>query len=71
VPGGTGQLRDGSTLERREAYERVNPFAQASGGRWPGETVSSAGNGEGKTGSGEPMTPRAGYLQHSGTQRTS
>jgi len=71
TPGGAGRTRDGRTLKRREAYERMNPFAQVSGGRQPVGTASSDGNVEGKAGVDEPMSPLAGCLQHSEEQRTS
>jgi hypothetical protein len=52
TPGGVGRARSGSTLKGSEAYERMNPFAQASGGRRTVETASSDGNAEGKAGVG-------------------
>ena len=45
-----GRTRDERTLKRREAHERMNPFAQVSGGRHPVRTASSDGNVEGKAG---------------------
>jgi len=52
TPGGIGRARNGRTLKGSEAHERMNPFAQASGGRRTVETASSDGNVEGRAGVG-------------------
>jgi len=52
TPGGVGRARNGRTLKRSEASERMNPFAQVSGGRRAVETASSDGNVEGMAGVG-------------------
>jgi hypothetical protein len=52
TPGGAGRVRNGSTLKGSKAYGRMNLFGQLDRGRQSVETVSSAGNGEGKTGVG-------------------
>jgi hypothetical protein len=55
-----GRTRDERTLKRREAHERMNPFAQVSGGRHPVKTAGPVGNAEDEAGVGNPMTPLAG-----------
>jgi hypothetical protein len=57
--GGLGQTRDGRTLKRREAHERMNPFSQESGGRRAVETVGLVGNDEDAAGVENQMTPPA------------
>jgi hypothetical protein len=52
-----GQVRNGRTLKRREAYERMKPVSQDTGGRHRVGTVSPVRNGEGKTGVGNPIRP--------------
>jgi len=56
------QTGDGNTLKRREAYERMNPFAQVSGGRRSVKTAFPVGNDEDVAGVENPMSPLAGRL---------
>jgi hypothetical protein len=57
TPGGIGRARNGRTLKRSEAHERMNLFAQASRGRRTVETASSDGNAEGTAGVGNQYNP--------------
>jgi hypothetical protein len=57
--GDLGRTRDGRTLKRSEAHERMNPFSQESGGRRSGKTVGSVGNGEDDAGVENQTTPLA------------
>jgi len=70
TPGGVRRARNGRTLKGSEAHERMNPFAQASGGRRTVKTASSDGNVEAKRVWGTNTTPPAERLQDSEEQPT-
>jgi hypothetical protein len=52
TPGGAERARNGRTLKRSEAYERMNSARQLAGGRRTVETAGSDGNVEGMAGVG-------------------